>query len=202
MRTARAVQGLIAHAPGAVQRDRMVQGASERLGLSPAALRRDMARNKPRPAPPAAAPVEAEAPAAPVRRPAEEVELLQMLFHHPEEVFPVVADHLPLDYLNDPDCRLLMELLLDCPAELMENLPEDRPDVLRLAARVQMEETKMRGKDVPPAKAAQDIVMGLWRQALKRRRQQVERGEQSAMITMQLKQLDMGWEHAVGFMVV
>ena len=198
MRTARAVQVLIAQAPGAVQRDRMVQHAAERLGLSPAALRRDMARKKERPAPSATP----EAPIIPIKYPDEEMALIQMLFLHPEEVFPVVADHLPPEYLTDPDCRLLLELMLKDPAAVMDSIPDDRPEAQRLAARIQVEFTKLRGSDISPAKAAQDIVMAFWRRALKRKRQQMIRGKETAVITLQLEQLDRGWEHAVDFMVV
>jgi DNA primase len=198
MRTARAVQALIAQAPGAVQRDRMVQHAAERLGLSSAALRRDMARKKERPSPSAAP----EAPTMPIKHPDEEVALIQMLFLHPEEVFPVVADHLPTEYLTDSDCRLLLELMLKDPSAVMDSIPDDRPEAQRLAARIQVESTKLRGDDISPAKAAQDIVMAFWRRALKRKRQQMVRGKETAVITMQLEQLDRGWEHAVDFMVV
>jgi DNA primase len=200
MRTARAVQTLISHAPGAVQRDRMVQRAAERLGLSPAALRRDLARKKERPAPPAAP----EAPAAPVKHPDEEVALIQMLFLHPAEVLPVVADHLPPEHLADPDCRLLLELMLEDSAPLMDRIPDDRPEAQRLAARIQMEEMKLRG-DISPAKAAQDIVMALWRQALILRRKGLiaeGRVKESGEITAQLQHLKKGWEHAVDFLVV
>ena len=204
LRTARAVQGLIAHAPGAVQRDRMIQRASERLGLSPAALRRDMARKKQsRPAP--AKPAAEEPPTAPVKHPDDEVALVQMLFHHPEEVFPVVADHLPLEHLSDSACRVLLELLLDHPAELMENLPEDRPEVQRLAVRIQMEEGKLRGKEIMPTQAAQDIVMTIWRRVLTQQRralQAAERPDEARALTQQLYHLKQGWEHAVDFLVV
>jgi DNA primase len=201
MRTARAVQVLIAQAPGAVQRDRMVQHAAERLGLSPAALRRDMARKKERPAPSATP----EAPIIPIKYPDEEMALIQMLFLHPEEVFPVVADHLPPEYLTDPDCRLLLELMLKDPAAVMDSIPDDRPEAQRLAARIQVESTKLRGPDISPAKAAQDIVMALWRQALiLRRKGLIASGQiqQSGEITAQLQCLKKGWEHAVDFMVV
>ncbi len=204
MRTARAVESLIAHAPGAVQRDRMIQRASERLGLSPAALRRDMARTKQaRPAP--AKPAKEELPAAPAKHPADEVALLQMLFFHPEEVFPVVADHLPVDYLSDPDSQVLLELLLDHPAELMEKLPEDRPGVQRLAVRIQMEEGKLRGKEMMPAQAAKDIVMTIWRRVLTQQRralQAANRLDEARVLTQQLYHLKQGWEHAVDFLVV
>lgn len=201
MRTARSVEALIAQAPGAVQRDRMVQRAAERLGLSPVALRRDLARKKARPAPA----VEPEAPAAPVKHPDEEVALIQMLFLHPVEVMPVVADHLPPAHLTDPDCRLLLELMLEDPAVLMENIPADRPEAQRLAARIQMEDTKLRGKDSSPAKAAQDLVMALWRQALTLRRRGLSAAgkvEESGEITSQLQCLKKGWPHAVDFLVV
>lgn len=201
MRTARAVQALIAQAPGAVQRDRMVQHAAERLGLSSAALRRDMARKKDRPALSATP----EASIVPIKYPDEEMALIQMLFLHPEEVFPVVADHLPPDYLTDPDCRLLLELMLKDPAAVMDNIPDDRPEAQRLVARIQMEATKLRGADISPAKAAQDIVMALWRQALiLRRKGLIANGqiEQSGAITAQLQCLKKGWAHAVDFMVV
>jgi DNA primase len=200
MRTARAVQALIAQAPGAVQRDRMVQHAAERLGISPAALRRDLARKKERPAPSVAP----EAPVVPVKHPDEEAALVQMLFLHPAEVLPVVADHLPPGHLTDPDCRLLMELMLEDPSALMDSIPEDRPEAQRLAFRIQMEEMRLRG-DVPPAKAAQDIVMALWRQVLTRRRRELQvagRAAEATEITHQLYHLKQGWEHAVGFLVV
>ena len=200
MRTARAVQALIAQAPGAVQRDRMIQHASERLGVSPAALRRDLVRKKERPAPSAAP----ELPALPVKHPDEEVTLVQMLFMYPSEVTPVVADHLPPDYLADPDCRLLLQLILEDTAGLMDRIPDDRPEARRLAARIQVEEVKLRS-DFSPAKAAQDMVMALWRQVLTRRRREFQaagRSAEAAEITRQLYQLKQGWEHAVDFLVV
>jgi len=201
MRTARAVQALIAQAPGAVQRDRMIQHASERLGVSPAALRRDLVRKKERPAPSAAP----ELPALPVKHPDEEVTLVQMLFMYPSEVTPVVADHLPPDYLSDPDCRLLLQLILEeDTAGLMDRIPDDRPEARRLAARIQVEEVKLRS-DFSPAKAAQDMVMALWRQVLTRRRREFQaagRSAEAAEITRQLYQLKQGWEHAVDFLVV
>jgi len=198
MRTAKAVQALIAQAPGAVQRDRMVQHAAERLGISPVALQRDLARKKVKPAPAA----EPEVSVAQVKHPEEEVALIQMLFLHPVEVEPVVADHLPPSHLTDPDCRLLMELILKDPATVMDSIPEDCPEAQRLAARIQVEEMKLRGADISPVKAAQDIVMALWRQVLIRRRTQMRPGEKERIeLTLQLKRLDQGWEHSVDFLV-
>ena len=138
-----------------------------------------------------------------VRHPEHEVLLAQKLLLYPEAVFPVVADHLPLDFLTDPDCRLLVETLLDHPDEsLMDLVPADRQEAQRLAARIQVEESKLRGPDIDPAAAAQDLVMDAWRRILKERRRRTGQVEERAQITMQLKQLDLGWAHAVDFMVV
>ncbi|MCU0858143.1 MAG: DNA primase [Pontiellaceae bacterium] len=202
MRTTRAVQALVAQAPGAVQRDRMVQRAAERLGITPAAFRRDLARKKERPVP-AAGP--AEVPVAPVKHPDEEVALIQMLFLYPEQVLPVVADHLPPEHLADPDCRLLMELMLADAAAMMDSIPEDRTEAQRLAARIQVEEIRLRGNDTSPARAAQDIVMALWRQALTVRRRELQaagRAAEAMEITRQLYLLKQKWENAVAFLVV
>jgi DNA primase len=205
LRAARAVEGLIAQAPGAVQRDRLVQQAAERLGLSPAALRRDLARTRQtrRPAQPVQ-PDQPDKPAEPpVAHPSGEVQLIQILLYHPEEVFPIAADHLPPEHLSDPDCRLLFEILLEHPQELLEHVPADRPGAHRLAARIQMEAVKLHAGESSPEQAAQDLVIALWRKALKRERAQLAPGEMRRVeLTMQLKQLDRGWIHAVDFLVV
>jgi hypothetical protein len=177
-----------------------VQRVSERLGLSPSALRRDLVRKQERPAQPAMT----EAPPAPVKHPDEEMALIQLFFLHPAEVMPIVADHLPPAHLTDSDCRLLLELMLEDPAALPDSIPDDRPEAQRLAVRIQMDDTKLRGADISPAKAAQDLVMALWRQALILRRRGLIAGgkiESSGEITAQLQCLKKGWEHAVNFLV-
>jgi hypothetical protein len=203
MRTSRAVQTLIACAPGAIQRDRMVQRASERLGLSPAALRRDMARKQQaRPAPRSTAAVEEPAAPAPVRRPQAEVSLIQMLCLYPEEVFPIVADHLPSEYLTDPDCRYIFDMLLNHPENLMDQLPSDRPELQKLAVQIQMKDSRI-GKAYEPSEAAQQYVMSLWRQALEKKRKDVSTGDPIRLtISDQLVRLRKGWEYAVDFLVV
>lgn len=204
MRAARAVQGLIASSPGAVQRDRMLQRAADRLGLSPSALRRDLSRKEQRTAPIK----KEELPPAPKlkKHPEHEVLLAQKLLLYTEDVYPVVADHLPLDFLTDPDCRLLIELMLDHSGEpLIDLVPSDRKEAQRLSSRIQVEESKLRGRDIDPAGAAQDIIMGLWRHTLTKRRRSLQaagRAEEAQEMTRQLYQLKQGWEHSVAFMVV
>ena len=204
MRTMRAVQGLIKCAPGAIQRDRMMQRATERLDLSPSALRQDMARSAARTA---RRPVESKKTPviAPASYPVAEVALAQMLFFHPEEVLPVVADHLPVEYITDSNCRFLLELLMDDAAALMGRIPESRPELQRLAVRIQMEEGRLLGKEISPAVAAQDIVIGLWRKALIHQRRALQgagRADEARGITHQLYSLKQGWAHSVEFLVV
>jgi DNA primase len=203
MRTTRAVQNLIVCAAGAVQRDRMVQRATERLGLSPSALRRDMMRNRPR----TSAPVKQESATAgrsavPAVHPPAEVTLVQLLCLYHEQVFPVAADHLPPEYLTDPDCRLLFELLLDAPDNLLERIPAERMAARKLAVNIQMRDSRLPESDASPVIAAQDVVLKLWRGALKAHRQRADGFEERARLTIQLNRLDLGWAHAVQFMVV
>jgi len=68
--------------------------------------------------------------------------------------------------------------------------------------RIQMEDSRLLGDAASPSVAAQDVVIRLWRRALKARRAKEEDIEARARLTMQLKKLDMGWAHAVQFMMV
>lgn len=202
MRTSRAVQQLIVCAAGAIQRDRMVQQAAERLGISQAALRRDLARSRRRSAPSEKPTPEEVRPPAKAAHPKAEFALTQLLCLYYEEVMPVVADHLPPDYLTDPDCRLVFELLLDDPHHLVERVPLERNAARKLAVRIQMEDSRLLGDAASPTVAAQDMVITVWRHALKARRSKEEEVEKRARLTLQLKQLDLGWAHAVQFMTV
>lgn len=201
MRTSRAVQGLIACAPGAIQRDRMIQRAAERLGLSQAALRRDMARRPKRAALRPPAEDEVAAASSAVRHPPAEVALIQLLYLYPAEVFPVVADHLPPEYLTDADCRQIFELLLDQPEDLMARLPVDRPELRQLAVLIQMKDSRI-GKAYEPTEAAKGYVMSFWKRELEAKRKHTDRVEERVLLTLQVRQLNQGWEHAVQFMVV
>lgn len=201
MRVSPAVQQLIACSSSAVQRDHMVQRAAERLGLSVAALRRDLYRMQRRQ--PAVKKEQDTPPAAPsAAHPPVEVALVQLFCLYYDDVLPVVADHLPPEYVTDPDCRLVFELLLDGAEQLMERVPPERAAAQKLMMRIQMEDSRLLGEGNSPTAAAQDVVMKLWRSALKDRRVRTADVEERFRITLQLKQLDLGWEHAVQFMVV
>ena len=87
----------------------------------------------------------------------------------------------------------------------MERVPEGRPEVQRLAVRVQMEEGRLVGKEISPARAAQDIVMALWRKALVNRRRELQASGQTddaRIVTQQLYSLKQGWAHSVEFLIV
>ncbi len=200
LRAARAVQKLIAQTPAAVQRDRMIQTAADRLGISPDALGRDLHRQTARRRP--SSPLDDPDPVKPPHHPAAEVSLLELLYHFPDEVFSTVADHLPPGHLDDPDCRLLLERMLETPGEGLNQIPADRPEAQKLAAQIQMEPGRLGSRRELAERAARDITMTLWRRALKRRRRNLPRGEESARITLQLQQLDQGWEHAADLMMI
>jgi len=204
MRVARAVEALIAKAPGAVQRDHMIRHASGRLRISPDALRRDAAHESARRARrPAAA--EKASPAPRAEHPPEEVVLVQMLLHHPEAALPLIADHLPPDCLRDPDCRLLTELLLESADDLQPRIPDDRAEARRLAARIGLEELKWRAAEGSESDSVvKDIILALWRRMLQQQRRALQQaGKRAAAqeLTMQLYRINQGWEHAVEFLV-
>lgn len=205
LRMVRAIQKLLARAPDAVQRRFLIEQAARKLHVLPSVLEQNIGRQVSRSAPERDAPAAASALA---NLPPAEAALIQLFFLHYEEVLTVVADHLPPGHFTHPDCRLLYEMLLAGPDDVIGRIPEDRPDAQRLAARLQMEEENRFGRgDSSPEKAAQDIVMDLWRQALTRRRTELQRSgreEDTKEITCQiylLSQRKDGWERSVGFMV-
>jgi DNA primase len=205
MRVAREAQLLIAQAPGAVQRERMIESAAAQLGLSVQALNRDLSRRSKRPAAPPVADLTQQPAPESAGFPEEEVLLLQLLLRHPAEVLPVAADHLPPEYLTDVDCRLLFNLLLESPDGLIARVPAEQARAQRLAARIEAEEPKLRSGDTLAERAAQDVVLLLWRQALTRRRSTLPSAggtAEAAEMTWQLYHLKQGWEHAVRFMAV
>jgi hypothetical protein len=94
-------------------------------------------------------------------------------------------------------------VLLDHPQDLLSHVPTDRTEAHRLAAQIQMEEVKIHAGGIPPDKVARDLVLALWRKALRHERSLLAPGEARRVeITLQLKQLDRGWTHSVDFLVI
>lgn len=209
-RVARAVLETISRAPGAVQREQLLRQASARLHLSEDALRADLRAQvrKPGRAAPEPPPPDTE-PAA--EHPLDEVALAELLIAQPEQR-ELVRAYLPLAYLTDPLCRTLIEgLLADDGREAWmtapEGLPADRYD--RLVARAAMSPRRVMGQEFSVEKAAQDLILSIWRRHLIQEREVLRRREEASPpdqrdllaleareITMKITTLAQGWERA------
>jgi DNA primase len=212
LRTARAVLETIHRAPTAAQRDQLVQQAARALKLDAGALREDLAqlsrRRSGSPAPDAADP----SPDRPAAHPAEEVMLAELLSFYPE-LGSLVRDHLPLEQLSDPACRVIIARLLEHDGSdrwnLAAKLAEEDDECKRLAAQIEATPPKFTGDECSPDEAAQDFILGVWRRALERRREECTRrleeasGEQRTALqqermrlTFDLQKLRTNWVQA------
>lgn len=210
MRVARAVLETIRRSPTAVQRDQMIQLAARELKISDQALREDLNRLVRKQARP-----EMESPDKAAQRPghpAEEVTVAELLAQHGETA-EVVQKYLPLEDLADAACRAIIGHLLNRPPgddwNLMGELSDEDDECRRLAAEVQMAPLKF-GKEFSPVEAARDAVLVIRRKSLERRRDELrgkmeradgdekERlGTECSQLTIDIKQLQQGWEKAL-----
>lgn len=210
MRVARAVLETIRRAPTAVQRDQMVRQAARELKIGEDALREDLNRQVRKPG--RAEGGEPEEPTARAVHPPEEVALAELLAQH-DDVTEIVRAHLPLDVLSDAACRAIVRRLLERPADgawnLLGELADEDDECRRLAAEVQMSPPKC-GKEFSPADAARDAILVIRRKSLERRREELRRqmeraevkdrerlGIEVSHLTMDIKQLQQGWEKAL-----
>lgn len=184
LRATRAVLELATHAQGAVQAEQMLREAAAGLQVGYAALREDLRRAqrlKGRPAA-AAGSGEAVAPAAAPERPVDEVELAALLCAaaHPE-LAGFVRRWLPYPLVTDPDCRTLIEILAEEEEELMPALDEASDSCKALAAQIANEPSKIadREDEENTLKAAQDLVLSIWRRHLEAERAAIGRRMQS-----------------------
>ena len=213
MRVARAVLETIGRAPTAVQREHMLQRAARRLNLSEEALRQDLnrvlgaaRRMEERTA------ARAEGP-APVAHPPEEIMLLESLITHPESA-ELVRDYLPLDMVSDAACRSILEAMTnwtgDTPLDLMSELIDEDEECKRLAAQVQSMPPKTQGNEITPDMAVKDLILSIRRKAMERERAALEAQRDKAtgadherldaqckQLTLDIKMLRSGWDHAL-----
>lgn len=211
LRAARAVLETIGRAPTAVQRDQMLRLAARELNTSEAALRQDLERRLRRPSRAETAAPKANA-AAPAEHPREEVSLCELIALHPE-THAIVRRGLPVKHLRDPACRMIAERLLaqteDGHWNLMAELADADAETQRLAAAVQMADSKTAGGELTAERAVEDIILGIWRRVLTQRREELRRRMESAPpaeqeklrvegshLTMDIKQLSKGWRDA------
>ena len=173
MRAVHAVGEILRKVASAVQRDAMALRAAELLGISPEALRNDLARMAPSArreetrSPPLSAP-------GPARNdpPPEEVSVIESFYLHPE-FDAMIREFIPLHTLSHPDSSAVLEALLDRrPGEdigWMNRIPESFPGARSLAARVQMEAEPRHSAETGPEQAVHDCILVIRRRDLERR---------------------------------
>ncbi len=210
LRIAKAVLETIGKAPTAVQRDQMTAVAAKALGFSESALRSDLSnvmRKTQARSDAASKPV--EKPPVRVSHPHEEVEILRVLIHHPEQLTMARA-YLSPDHFASPPCRQLIEHLLHEGADdLVSAIPAEDDECQRLTAEILAGPSKVGASERPVAHALQDLILGIRRRDLERRRKLHEEkraaatGDAYGQLDAELKQmvLDLrtlreGWDKA------
>jgi len=175
MRATRAVVDLATHAQGAVQTEQMLREAEAMLGVSFDALQSDLRRalrQKYRPA--SAGASNATAAESAPEHPADEVELATLLGSDGDsEVAGLVRQWLPYPLISDPVCRSVIHVLAEEEEpDLMAALDEEDEACKALAAQVVNAPQKLVGteEDMSAAKAAQDLILSIWRRYMERRR--------------------------------
>ena len=212
LRATRAALELAEHAAGAVQTEQMLREAAAGLGIGYDALRRDLraaVRRKLRPTP---APDEAVAAAPAVARPVAELELATLLgARNDPELAGLVRRWVPYELITDPACRAIVHALAEEEGDLMAALGDAGEECQALAAQIVNAPQKVLGteEDLGVAKAAQDLIVGLWRRRLDGRRAELtrqlkertgdERREATrelAELLLDLGKLKLGWAQA------
>lgn len=219
LRATRAVLDLAAHAQGAVQAEQMLREAAAGLGVGFSALQRDLKRllrQKFRSGPPPPAGTVPPGSGAdrppPPAHPVDEVELASLLCSRGNpELNGFVRRWLPYTLIGDPACRALIHVLAEEEGDLMAALDGESEECQALAARIATAPPKVVGSEqaTNAIKAAQDLVLRIWRRyfedrrgVITRRMQASEGGERQALlhelaeILLDLGKLKRGWESA------
>jgi len=213
MRATRAVIDLATHAQGAVQTEQMLREAEAALGVSFDALQSDLRRalrQKYRPASASASNTPAAEPAS--EHPVDEVELATLLGTHGDpEVAGLVRQWLPYPLISDPICRAVIHVLAEEEGDLMAALDEEDEACKALAAQVVNAPQKLVGteEDMSAAKAAQDLILSIWRRYVERRRIELSHQmktlqgearqpvvEEFAQLLLDQGKMKLGWEKA------
>jgi DNA primase len=205
--------GLAKRAAGAVQAERMLREAAEGLGVSYGALEADWERatsRKSREVAPTPAPAAVEGRGPPRERPLEEVELATLLCHNgTPELLGFVRDWLPYPLIRDADCRAVVHALLEEEGSLLGALADESEECRAFAARIANSPQKVVGDEMAEdgQRAAQDILLRLWRRHLVGRREEINRGlkglegearrertQEFAQLMLDVGRLNAGWE--------
>ena len=193
MRIAKAVLETISHSPNAVQRATLIQQAGDLLGLPPSALQDDLryVLRRAQDARRGRGGEEEAGEGAAATHPAEEVALCEHVMHLTDspKLVELIREYLPPRLLSDPACRRIVEAALEAAEksrdvmEIIQGLDTSDRDsdreLIRLAAEVQMAPKKVKGKELSPTDAVQDIILRIWRQRLQDERASIEERMQS-----------------------
>jgi len=211
LRVARSAIETIRAAPSAVQRELLLEEAGRLLGVSVAALRRDLeATDRGAPAEPRAG---ARAAAGrPDEPPPDELALAELLLGHPETI-PLAQAWLPPARLRHDGLRRAVELILAHGAtpgwRLSAVAPEDEA-FSSLASRLESGRRDVRG-EADPLDGARELICRIWRRTLEARREELraalgarglspdermQRETQSSDLLYQIKKLQGGWAEA------
>lgn len=184
LRATRAVLDLATHAQGAVQAEQMLREAAAGLHVGYTALRQDLRRAhrlKCRPVLSAGAGALVP-PAAEPERPVDEVELASLLCSDGNfQGAAFVRRWLPYPLISDTACRTIIQILAEEEEELMSGLDDASDDCKALAAKIANAPCKIAGReeDEKLLKAAQDLVVRIWRRHLETQRTSISRRMQS-----------------------
>ncbi len=175
LKASRAVLELAGHAQNATQAEGMLRTASVALNISLTSLqgdlRRLMRRQRRGMAPAASTDAPPSVPQQPM--PPEEIELAMLLGTcGTPEVTAFIREWLPYSLLTHADCRLVIQTLAE-EEDLMTAAGDGSDACQQLAARIANAPKKVSGVvevEGSALKAAQDLVIGIWRQHLERLR--------------------------------
>jgi DNA primase len=184
LRATRAVLELATHAQGAVQAEQMLREAAAGLQVGYTALREDLRRAqrmKSRPVSSTGA-GEIVPPVSGPERPVDEVELASLLCSGENPAGAAfVRRWLPYPLISDPACRTIIQILAEEEEELMSALDDASDDCKTLAAKIANAPCKIAGweEDEYLLKAAQDLVLRIWRRHLEAQRAGISRRMQT-----------------------
>jgi DNA primase len=196
MRIARQTLETIGHSPNSVQRARLIQETSERLGVPASALNEELSKLKGR-----GGRSKQEGRKNRLQkstRPADELLVCECLVHIQDypEVEKLVRHRLPLELFTDQVCRLVAGACLRAAEDgrqvheaisLVENPPEGLQEFF---AYVLMQPSKVRGDEKTLEDAAKDGVLSMWRKKLRKEMESLPEGNERRMqIAMDLKAL-------------
>lgn len=179
MRMSKSVLETITQSPNAVQKARLIQQASELLGVPVSALEEELKHLMRKTSRPRSNTGEATK-TPPRTTPQEERELAEHVVAEPG-LGRLVEEHLPTDMFTDDLCATIITCAArarDEEKDLMQVVREQSDpngELARLAAEIQMAPTKVKATEFSREDAVKDMILFMWRKKLKKERADLER---------------------------